>query len=193
VEHDVNQCGNFNNFEAEVSGAKTLIYNNTMQSMNSCAVWQNGSNPGSTFAGAITEANNHYITGTNTLKTCQQAFSYPPVVNGGGSCPDVFQTTAEANAQGYTSANDYAPTAASLATVGKGTNESGLSGTFGPAFLQSTTNGCGYNTVNHTVVCPAVTVGSRLSSGNWDAGAYISGSSANQPAAPSNLAATVNN
>jgi hypothetical protein len=72
--------------------------------------------------------------------------------------------------------------------------ETGMAGTFGPAFLQSTSNGCGYNTVNHTVTCPAVTVGNRLSSGNWDAGAYVSGgSSANQPLAPSNLAATVNN
>jgi hypothetical protein len=157
--------------------------------MNNTTIWKNGNS--ATYA--IRSGNNHYITNNGT--GCAAVYSKTSTVNGGTSCSgDVFQTIAAANAQGYTSANDYAPTTASTATVGKAANESGLSGTFGPAFLQSTSNGCGYNTANHTVVCPAITVGTRLSNGNWDAGAYISGASnANQPPAPVNLTATVNN
>jgi hypothetical protein len=187
VGHDVNCSSNCNNFENPSSAAFAYIYNNTWESMNNDAVWANGNSPNFN----IISENNHYITNSGT--GCAAVFAKTSTVNGACS-GDVFQTIAAANAQGYTSANDYAPTAASTATVGKGKNESDLSGTFGPAFLQSTSNGCAYNTVNHTVTCPAVTVGNRLSTGNWDAGAYISGaSSANQPPAPSNLAATVNN
>jgi hypothetical protein len=189
VGHDVNCAGNCNNFENPSGTAFAQIYNNTWESMNNVPIWENGNSTDY----AITSANNHYI--TNNGANCAAVFAKTSTVNGGGSCSrDVFQTLAAANAQGYTSANDYAPTASSTATVGKAANETGMAGTFGTAFLESTSNGCAYNTVNHTVTCPAVTVTNRLSTGNWDAGAYISGgSSANQPPAPSNLAATVNN
>jgi hypothetical protein len=192
VGHDVNCAGNCNNFDFQHPGTSYLIYNNTWESMNNTSIWKQQNIP--TGASTFTSKNNHYI--TNNGSGCAAVFELASSVNGGNtSCSgDIFQTIAAANAQGYTSANDYAPTASATATVGKVANESALSGTFGPAFLQSTSNGCGYNTANHTVVCPAVTVGTRLSSGNWDAGAYISGASnANQPPAPVNLTATVNN
>jgi hypothetical protein len=191
VGHDINCNGNCNNFSNPTSGTATMmVYNNTWESMNNLSIWANGVGTGF----VVTDQNNHYITNNGT--GCAAVWNNTTVVNGRvTSCSgDVFQTIAAANAQGYTSANDFAPTAISTATVGKAVNETGLADTFGPAFLHSTSNGCAYNTGNHTVTCPAVTVANRLSSGNWDAGAYISGSSnADQPPAPSNLAATVNN
>jgi hypothetical protein len=194
VGHDVNcggDCMNFADHTSEGTGTSAWVFNNTWESMNNIQIWRNQN----ATSYKITTANNHYITNNGTGCAAVWGGQFPSINGGNTSCSgDVFQTIAAANAQGYTSANDYAPTSASTATVGKGTNESGMAGTFGPAFLQSTSNGCSYNTVNHTVTCPAVTVGNRLSSGNWDAGAYVSGgSSANQPPAPSNLAATVNN
>jgi hypothetical protein len=182
---------NFADPQGEGTGVSAQVYNNTWESMNNIQIWRNQNATNYT----ITTANNHYITNNGTGCAAVWGGQFPKINGGNTSCSgDVFQTIAAANAQGYTSANDFAPTSASTATVGKGTNESSMAGRFGPAFLQSTSAGCAYNTTNHTVTCPAVTIANRLSSGNWDAGAYISGSSnSNQPAAPSNLAATVNN
>lgn len=189
VGHDINCEGDCNNWSVSPAGTTYYVYNNTWESANNIQIWRNAS------SGAIFKtANNHYITNNGT--GCAAVWLQTAPVNGGNtSCSgDVFQTIAAANAQGYTSANDFAPTSASIATVGKAANETSMAGTFGPAFLQSTSKGCAYNTINHTVTCPAVTIADRLSSGNWDAGAYISGgSNANQPPAPANLTATVNN
>ncbi len=194
VGHDVNcdgDCNNMGQSGQSNSSSQILIYNNTWQS-----VPVNGQNfkifGNTSFPGAITSQNNHWITNGGT--GCGNIFTGTANVNGGNTAcsGDVFQTIAAANAQGYTSANDYAPTAASTATAGKVENETGIAGTFGLAFLQSTSNGCAYNPAGHTVTCPAITVSNRPSIGNWDAGAYVSGSS-DQPPAPANLAATVNN
>ncbi len=185
VQHDLNQCSNFNNFSAEASGVQHAIYNNTMQSMdavpgNNCPVWTNGSGG---FLGTITDANNHYITGTNTGTTCATAYHDATHVNGGGACPDTFMTQAVANAAGYTSANDYAPTSSSSPTVGAGANFTSISGPFGPAFLQTTTNGCVESFVNTgfgspTMICPNLTPTNRPTSGAcpgvgcWNSGAF---------------------
>jgi len=189
VGHDVNCSGNCNNFENPSGMAFAQIFNNTWQA-NNTTVWKNGNSTNYT----ITTANNHYITpqGTN----CAAVFDKTTTVNGGNSsCSgDVFQTLAAAKAQGYTSANDFAPTTTSTATVGTGANEFGLGNLFGAAFLSSTTDSCIYNTSNHSVSCPAVNVSARLSIGSWDSGAYWSGNaSSNQPPAPSGLTATVTN
>jgi hypothetical protein len=201
VGHDVNCAGNCNNIGSSNPPVQTnqhmLAYNNTWESVSVDSIWKNQNSANYT----ITTANNHYVTDNGTGCAAVWGGQFPKINGGDTSCSgDVIQTIAAANAQGYTSANDYAPTAASTATVGKGANENGLSATFGSAFQQTTTNGCAYNTSNHTVVCPAVTVLPRPASGPcpgvgcWDAGAYMSGSSnANQPPAPANLAATVNN
>jgi hypothetical protein len=203
VGHDVNCAGNCNNIGSYATyplqtNQHMQVYNNTWESMGATSIWKNQQTPNNY---TITTANNHYITGLGTGCAAVWSGNFPQINGGNTSCSgDVFQTIAAANAQGYTSANDFAPTAASTATVGKGADDSGMSSTFGSAFLQTTTNGCAYNTANHTVVCPAVTVLTRPTNGPcpgagcWDAGAYMSGSSnANQPPAPANLAATVNN
>jgi hypothetical protein len=194
VGHDVNCAANCNNFgdpSSPHSDQISLVYNNTWESMNTDTIWKNQN--ATTYS--ITTANNHYITSNGTGCAAVWAGQFSHINGGNTSCSgDVIQTIAAANAQGYTSANDYAPTATSTATVGKGANDFNMSSTFGPAFQQTTTNGCAYNTANHTLVCPALTVMTRPASGPWDVGAYMSGSSnANQPPPPSNLAATVNN
>ena len=191
VGHDVNCGGNCNNFHSTASDSFMEIFNNTWESMNNAPIWANGV---TTDHVIITASNNHWITNAGT--NCAAVFAHTSETNGGnGACNgDIFQTISAANAQGYTSANDYAPAAGSTATVGKGTNETGLAGQFGSAFLQSTTGSCTYSSANHSVSCPAVTVGNRLSTGAWDVGAYISGNAnADQPPAPTNLKATVNN
>jgi hypothetical protein len=191
VGHDINCTGNCNNFSGSAGTVFAQIYNNTWESMHNTTIWENQNAPSYT----IISANNHYITNNGTGCAAVWAGQFPKINGGNSSCSgDVFQTISAANAQGYTSANDYAPTSASTATVGKAANETVMGSTLGAAFLQSTSNGCAYNTINHTVTCPAVTIANRLSTGNWDAGAYISGSSnANQPPPPANLAATVSN
>jgi hypothetical protein len=165
-----------------------MIYNNTWESMNATAIWANGITGGN--GATFIDANNHYI--TNNGAGCAAVYALTSRVNGGvTSCRgNVFQTISAANAQGYTSANDFAPTAKSTATVGTGTNETNMGSLFGPAFLESTTNACAYNSANHTVSCPVITVNNRPPTGAWDAGAYTSGRGA-QPAAPTNLTATV--
>lgn len=194
VGHDVNCGGNCMNFadpQGEGTGVSAWVYNNTWESMNNIQIWRNQNATNYT----ITTANNHYITDNGTGCAAVWGGQFPKINGGNTSCSgDVFQTIAAANAQGYTSANDYAPTSTSTATVGKAANQTVMGATVGSAFLKSTSDGCAYNTGNHTVSCPAVTIADRLSTGNWDAGAYTSGSSnANQPPAPANLTATVNN
>jgi hypothetical protein len=191
VGHDVNCITNCNNFNNPATRTYAKIYNNTWESLYpGQAIWENQNAPNY----SITEANNHYI--TNNGNTCKAVFNNVnganAHVNAGGPCPDVFQTIAAANADGYTSANDFQPTISSKATVGTGANEAALVPTLGPAFASGTTNGCIYIAANHTVSCPAITAMSRSTNGAWDAGAYVSGASALQPAAPTNLKATVN-
>jgi hypothetical protein len=185
VGHDVNCGGNCNNFDNPAARAE--IYNNTWESMNNAAIWANGNSPNY----AVTEGNNHYI--TNNGSGCAAVYALTKNISGGCG-GDVFQTLAAAKAQGYTSANDFAPIAGSTATVGVGANQTGLGNLIGSEFLQSTTGSCVYNSTSHTVICPAVPVSNRLAVGAWDAGAYMSGSaSGDRPPVPTNLAATVNN
>jgi hypothetical protein len=187
VSHDLNCTANCMNFHTPSSAATMYIYNNTMQSKVNNIIWANTVTPNLT----IHDLNNHYITNNGT--TCAAVYSYTAFVNGGGACSgDVFQTISAANKQGYTSANDFTPTAASTATLKKGLNLTSLISTFGSAFGSSTTNGCTYVVSNHTVSCPGVTANIRPLIALWDAGAYMSGASATLPAAPRNLAATVN-
>jgi hypothetical protein len=168
VGHDVNCEGDCNNFSDNGHAVSAKIFNNTWASEQGIQFWRNNNGPNFTF----TDANNHYI--TSLAAGCAAAYVTPSTVNGGSpSCSgDVFQTIAEANAQGYTSENDFAPTATSTATIGTGANETGNGAAFGPAFLKSTTKGCTYNTTTHAVECPAVTANPRPHGGPWDVGAY---------------------
>jgi hypothetical protein len=115
--------------------------------------------------------------------------------------PNLTQTVATANGQGYTSGSTYAfsPTSGSGGTVGKGANEQSLCTTIaafdavaGAACQQDTTYGVGYNTSNHTVTGPARTALSRPSSSAWDMGAYQYNGQNQLPAPPTGLTAVVN-
>jgi hypothetical protein len=180
VGHDVNCDGDCNNLGQSTpsdTGTQILIYNNTWQS-----VPVNGQNfkifGNTSFQGQITSQNNHWITNAGT--GCANIFTGTANVNGGvTSCAgDFFQTISVANAAGYTSANDYAPTSSSSPTVGIGANETSISGPFGAAFLQTTTAACTYVTVSHSVSCPHVTPSNRPTTGAcpgpgcWNAGAF---------------------
>jgi hypothetical protein len=110
----------------------------------------------------------------------------------------VYQTISTANGQGYTSSNDFSPTAASNSTVtALGANEAAAfcadsvlhNATAEGACVKSTTGGCVYNSTSHNLICPGVPPNPRPVSGAWGVGAY-------QPAMPApaiNLTATPSN
>jgi hypothetical protein len=189
VGHDINCAANCNNFATGVPPVSTnlhaLIYNNTWESLNVDSIWKNQNTTNYSF----TTANNHYITENGT--GCAAVFGGNlPLVNGGNtSCSgDLFQTHTAANAQGYTSANNFRSTASTNATVKAGANENAISGPFGTAFLSSTTLACTESFTNTgfgspTVVCPGIAPSVRLVSGTctgtplsgpgcWDLGAF---------------------
>lgn len=114
---------------------------------------------------------------------------------------NVAMSDAKATSQGYTTgsgggsgapnncANDATkpctPTAAGNGTVGVGGNhqayctalaayssEPAIGTEAATACKYGTTDGCTYNTSNHTMVCPGQTPVARPASGAWDAGAY---------------------
>jgi hypothetical protein len=139
----------------------------------------------------ITSVNNHWIT---------NAGSTPSAVFGNtGSVTEttaVYQTINQAKKKGYNSAKDFAPTAASNATVtAKGTNEtnSACASFTDPTAVASckngTTLGCSYNSINHSVSCPAIGPIARPSNGAWNVGAYQY-SATTQPSSHTNLTGT---
>ncbi|HXN98590.1 MAG TPA: choice-of-anchor D domain-containing protein [Candidatus Acidoferrales bacterium] len=188
VWHDENCPGNCNQWSFGGATATTQynMYNNTVESVdgftefkNNCGGSQGLVPGGCTVNLGITSQNNHFITDNASSTPCLKVFSNAGSgtgLNGGNtSCSgDVFQTHSAANAQGYTSANDFRPTSGAGATAGAGANESGLVSSFGPAFASTTTNGCAYVTSNHTVSCPQLTplVRPTTGGGPWNAGAF---------------------
>jgi MYXO-CTERM domain-containing protein len=181
VLHDINAQGNYMNVGGVDTGIGNgglmafEIYNNTVEMLPivggggpTSPVWENGN----ASSAVINDANNHYI--TNATPGCGSAYVATTNVNAGiTSCSgDVFQTVAQANAEGYTSANDFGLSATAKATLGTGANETSKAAMFGPAFLKSTTNGCAYDATHHKVNCPAITANPRPASGPWDIGAY---------------------
>lgn len=130
-------------------------------------------NRGGPYLNFLTLQNNHFISGD----------SYPyngwyqgNVTNFTYDSSNVQnQTTAAANAQGYTLANNWAPTSSSGITVGHGTNLTSL---------------CTGGTIDN--LCKDRLGNARPTSGAWDAGAYEWGtSSANAPNPPTSLTASV--
>jgi hypothetical protein len=206
VFHDIHMaqgtaCPNWNNMQA-VAGSSIAVYNNTLQNMdatpgNACAPWTN-----SGFAGTITDANNHYITGTATTTTCAGMYATPSVVNGGNtSCSgDLFMNQATANAAGYTSSNDYAPISVSSPSNTGASNQTSQIPTFGSPFGNSTSLACTESMVNAgrgvpTVLCPTLTSFALPATGtnNWPFGAYyIPGTAAPTPTPPISLLPVLN-
>lgn len=112
---------------------------------------------------------------------------------------EVFQTTAVANGQGYTLANDFFPTSVSNATIGAGVNltstfcstVSGFNATAGTDCLSASPKGVvevsGWG--GELAQYPATTVNARGIS-DWDAGAYqYNSSGASFTCSPSTLPA----
>jgi hypothetical protein len=190
--HDVYGGGNYNNFCQVPSGPScgpAYFLNNTMVaptnggSYSGCVICN-----GSDGNVPITSANNHWITngGTGVSAVFQNT-------TGVTESTPVYQTYSVATGQGYTSANDFAPTSGSDSTVGKGANNTstctGLPTVVQAACELATTKACSYNVSNHTVSCPNLTPVSRPSNGAWDVGAYEYAGGGDPPAPPTNLTA----
>jgi hypothetical protein len=178
------------------SGAAVALMNNTFEASlpnyGGCIICDS---PGV----AITSVNNYWVTNQGT--GISAVFANTPDVT---ETMPVYQTLSVANAQGYTSANDFAPTLSSDATVvASGINENtqicaamssaGASADAVTACETGTTDACSYNVTSHSVSCPGYTAVARPLSSAWNVGAYqFNGSISGAPAPPSNLSATVN-
>jgi hypothetical protein len=113
--------------------------------------------------------------------------------NGG----EVYQTTSAANAQGYTYANDWAPTSSSSATVGAGNNYSAfcssLPNSEAASACSAGTSGAVSEAAGWGGYIASYSAAMVNSRGNaWNAGAYQFGSSSSgAPTPPSGLSAVV--
>lgn len=175
--------------------ASVYFYNNTAQDIKVAACTPSSDGGGWSSGSSIKFANNHvmdFTSVTSGLFNCNGQ-SCGATDNGG----EVYQTTSAANAQGYTYANSWAPTAGTDATVGKGNDMSSFCNSLpnsaavaacgaGSSGAVSEAAGWGGNIASYPT-----TVNSRASA--WDAGAYqfSSGSSSGAPTPPSGLNAVV--
>jgi hypothetical protein len=184
---------NYNDWcENDAGCSRTALFNNTMvaglPNYTGCIMCdQSGGTP-------VTSVNNDWIT---------NAGSTPGAVianNGSGVTESsaVYMTPAQASTQGYTSANDFAPTSSSGSTVSaSGTNETSnycaaLSNSLAETACVNGITGVSYNSTNHTVVYPAFPAVARAPSGSWNAGAYQFSSGNVSPLSPAtNLSANV--
>lgn len=167
VAHD-NQPGGTNYFNLNErggpGGGNLAVYNNTGVVGGAGCFICNGSG-----VGTVAAVNNHWITRGSTSSifgdTTKLKESHP-----------LYMTPATAAKQGYTSSNDFAPTALANLTVGSGANNSGFcdglsDSTARNSCLSGTTNGCSYLNSNHTVSCPDLSPIARPPKA-WDVGAY---------------------
>ncbi|HTC64989.1 MAG TPA: hypothetical protein VK709_19265 [Candidatus Saccharimonadales bacterium] len=183
-------------------GGTCTIFNNTMEAGTDSTPpggmpIRAGSFNGSKSPAAINLYNNHTISSASPMYTTSDCTSGCKVTQNPN--PNLIQSKAAANAQGYTLAQafSFSPTASSGATVGSGVNETSLCTTIyslnaaaGTACQSDTTYGIVYDTTTHTVTGPARTTVARPSSGAWDAGAYQWNSgSGTQPNPPTNVKA----
>jgi hypothetical protein len=176
------------------SGTQTAyIYNNTIDSP--CQFnFDKVNSPLQPWNGTAYFKNDHFIgSGGN--------FASVYVCNTTGQCTvtdtgnEVYQTESTANAQGYVPQNDYAPTQASNATVGAGSNQSSSCTTFsndselcgGTSDAANEQSGGG----GEIAYFPAISMIPRPASGSWDAGAYEFSAAGGPPSPPSGLAAQV--
>jgi hypothetical protein len=195
----------------DVNYGTWYIFNNTFacgtdSTPGACEIGDNGNAQGGVAAGGTMTLyliNNHWIsTGTTSIAGF-----------GGlsGSCyhftcsesTPVYQTVAEASAQGYNDTGTYAlqPTSSSGSTVGAGTNKqslctaiSAVDASAGAACQDDTAYACAYNASSHTVSCPTRTALARPT-GAWDIGAYQFSTTTtvqtSTPKPPQGLVATV--
>ncbi len=191
--------GNVNCLEfqpAAASSTPTLyFYNNTMDAtggFGGCTVSFSGNTP--PWTGTSYFENNHLVglaaNNFSSLWYCQTGATCT-ATNDNGS--EVYQTEGVANGQGYTSSNDYAPTAPGNATVGAGANLTSSCATFSSdsALCKGTSLGVieQVGQGGYIAVSPAITPVPRPASGSWNAGAYEYGSGPPNP--PTGLTAVV--
>jgi hypothetical protein len=173
------------------------VTNNTLDGSTSvCGFRFTGASTGArgNFNGTAYYQNNHIIasgqTKVSSLVNIASGVSATIVDNGN----NVFQTEAAANSQGYTSVSAYAPPSSGGASVGAGANLTPSCATYSSdlALCKGTTLAVAMG-AGPIPIYPALSAAARPSSGSWDAGAYSSGSSANNaiPNPPSALLAVV--
>src|SRR5271156_2539010 len=151
----------------------------------------------SNWSGTVYFENNHFI-------SYDAVHASPTIANAVTACNtgactftdlggNLFQTEAVANAQGYVPGNNYAPTASSNATVGKGTSLANSCGTFSSdkELCGGTSDGANEQAADggQTAVFPAIPMIARTSP--WDTGAYQFGAAAGAPTPPTGLSAVV--
>ena len=167
VTHDDQPTNAGGYWNDEDSHGSWVLFNNTIVPMSggNCCVG-NASTP-------VTAVNNHWV-GISSSQGFQNA-SMATETNG------LYMSYSTATSQGYTSANDFGPTASSNSTAtASGTNEtSGYcldsvlhDATAEAACRMGTTGSCAYITSNHTLSCPNFAPNARPSSGTWNVGAY---------------------
>jgi hypothetical protein len=153
--------------------------------------------PGNFWSTAFVVVNNHCITSGNPSGTSQSGNLMNYTVSGAKTilfANNIVESLASANSNGYSKSQGYvySPTSGSGETVGAGQN---LTSTYWPAGFANndTTYACTEQTVSGVVqsVCPARPGNNRPSTGAWDVGVYLFGSSAGQPNPPTGLAALV--
>ena len=165
-------CFRLNSAGNSAATQTAYIYNNTLDP--TCQFkFEKDNQPLTPWSGTGYFENNHLIGSTaisniyicNTSGTC--------TVNDNGN--ELYQTMAVANAQGYTAANNYAPTAATNATVtAAGANLSSVCSTF------SADN----ELCSGTSAGGAISMVPRPGSGAWNVGAYQFSSGATTPGNP---------
>jgi hypothetical protein len=174
------------------------IYNNTAQDVQFNGAQPNASWSGWASGSSSTWANNQIMdfTSINSFSGCGSDSGCTRTDNGG----EKFMTTSVANADGYTIANNYAPTASSSPTVGAGINATSFCSTIpnsaAIAACESGSGGAVAETSNwggEFASYPNIPSNTRPLTGAWDAGAYefSPGSTAGQPNPPTNLKVVV--
>jgi hypothetical protein len=178
------------------------LYNNTFVAGGQyCA--DTSDRGASNVIGTVNAVNNLCITSTGAAATsfCFAGNSTCSTVNNVNQTTNTLLTTAAATTQGFATGGSFvfAPTAASNATVGAGTNASSLATGSLSGLLSDTAYACSVDG-NNEVDCPARVPVSRGGSctptagvpGCWDTGAYMYAALAgSKPNPPSGLQASV--
>jgi hypothetical protein len=174
-----------------LSGTPVTVYiaNNTFDSP--CTVSFFAQHSGQEFNGTGVFENNHVIGYSSSALTAFYSVRGTAALTVKDNGGQVYQSTAAANSQGYTSSNGFQPTSALGATVGAGNNASGWCSIFSRdgALCSGTGEGVTLG-IGGVAIFPTTAMNQRASS--WDAGAYQFGaSSSNKPNPPMGLAAIV--
>ena len=188
--YNVNCGGNYFNIGQNRRDQGTInLFNNTLENPQNGAILTCGS---SRYFAPFTAANNHYITDSTP---------YYPSCRKGTKITELPMSHRSAKRQGYAASvtYGYSPANGSGPTVGIGTNEQAFCSAMiasgdpmiqaaGTSCRSDTTYACHYESIIHTVTCPARAATARPSGSPWDAGAYQSQSAAQSRAGEKALA-----